>query len=163
MDESRLKTVGLSALWPDAIKSTPTFTEDLKAQCFVFDTNVLFDLLYWHDTHVASFLEALTKGEAFALFDEETLFEFALVLDREKFSLTKEKKEAIFMRALSWGKLASTPTNQAPTRCKDADDQKFLDLAFHYRTTLITKDKLVLKAGKKLKKYGVAVKLPQSV
>lgn len=163
MNETRLKTVGLSALWPEAIQSFPAYTEDLQNRCFVFDTNVLLDLLYWHDTHVASFLEVLTKGEVFALFDEETLFEFALVLDEAKFSLSEKEKTAIFTQALRLGRLASTPTNQAPTRCKDADDQKFLDLAFHYRVTLITKDKLVLKAGKKLKKYGVAVKLPQSV
>ena len=160
MDETRLKTISLSALWSRAIKSTPSFTEDLQSHCFVFDTNVLFDLLYWEDPRVASFLEALEKKTIFALFDEETLFEFALVLDREKFSLTKEKKEAIFCRALTWGRLASAPENPAPSRCKDTDDQKFLDLAFGYKVSLITKDKLLLKAGKKLKKYGVIVKLP---
>ncbi len=160
MDEARLKTVSLSALWPRAIKSTPSFTEDLQSHCFVFDTNVLLDLLYWEDPLVASFLEALEKKTIFALFDEETLFEFALVLDREKFSLTKEKKEAIFIRALSWAILVSAPVSPAPSRCKDTDDQKFLDLAFGYKVSLITKDKLLLKAGKKLKKYGVIVRLP---
>ncbi len=160
MDEVRLKAVSLSALWPRAIKSTPTYTEDLQNRCFVFDTNVLFDLLYWEDSRVASLLEALEKKTIFALFDEETLFEFALVLDREKFSLTKEKKEAIFIRALSWAILVSAPVSPAPSRCKDTDDQKFLDLAFGYKVSLITKDKLLLKAGKKLKKYGVIVRLP---
>ncbi len=160
MDETRLKTISLSALWPRAIKSTPTYTEDLQSHCFVFDTNVLLDFLYWEDSRVVSLLDALEKKTIFALFDEETLFEFALVLDCEKFSLTKEKKEAIFSRALSWGRLASAPVSPAPTRCKDTDDQKFLDLAFGYKVSLITKDKLLLKAGKKLKKHGVAVKLP---
>lgn len=160
MDEARLKSLGLSALWPDAMKSIPAYSEDLRERSFVFDTNVLLDLLYWKDQGVAFLFEALEKKESFALFDEETLFEFALVLDEEKFSLTENEKEAIFRKALSWGRLASKPENPAPTFCKDADDQKFLDLAFDKKVTLITKDKLVLKAGKKLKKYGVLVKQP---
>ncbi len=160
MDEARLKTISLSALWPEAIKSIPSFTEDLRERSFVFDTNVLLDLLYWKDQGVAYLFEVLEKKEIVALFDEETLFEFALVLDEEKFSLTEKEKDAIIRQALSWAILASTPENPAPTFCKDADDQKFLDLAFDKKVTLITKDKLVLKAGKKLKKYGVLVRLP---
>ncbi len=160
MDEIRLRTISLCSLWSSSLQSLPSFSKATQERCYVLDTNILLDLVYWNDAHVRALFEALTRGEAFALFDEETLFEFALVLDCKNFSLTKEKKEALFRQALSWGSLATRPSESAPTRCKDTDDQKFLNLAFCYKVPLISKDKLVLKAGKKLKKYGVTVRLP---
>lgn len=48
------------------------------------------------------------------------------------------------------------------SRCRDPDDQKFLDIAqFSQAQLLITRDKLVLKAGKRLKKEGTLVLTPQ--
>ena len=162
MQEIRLNTVSLSKAWTKEVDSMPIFEESLRAQSLILDTNVLLNLLYWKDQHTKELFSSLEKKKSFALFDEETLFEFALVLDQEKFSLTQEEKENIFSKAISWGRLAETPSISAPAHCKDCDDQKFLDLAFTYKVTLLTHDKLLLKAGRRLKKTGVLVKLPQS-
>ncbi|MFT4192946.1 MAG: putative toxin-antitoxin system toxin component, PIN family [Comamonas sp.] len=42
-----------------------------------------------------------------------------------------------------------------PLVCKDADDQKFIDLAVQHRSLLLSKDKAVLKLRKRLEKIGV--------
>jgi predicted nucleic acid-binding protein len=39
--------------------------------------------------------------------------------------------------------------------CKDADDQKFIDLAVAHRTLLLSKDKAVLTLAKRLRPLGV--------
>jgi predicted nucleic acid-binding protein len=41
--------------------------------------------------------------------------------------------------------------------CKDADDQKFIDLAAAHRAQLLSKDKAVLCMARRLKTLGVAV------
>ena len=46
---------------------------------------------------------------------------------------------------------------RAPYVCKDADDQKFIDLAYAHRTALLSKDKAVLKLRKRLMAQGVDV------
>jgi predicted nucleic acid-binding protein len=52
----------------------------------------------------------------------------------------------------------SLPAEQAPRSafvCKDPDDQKFIDLAVAHTATLLSKDRLVLKLGKRLLTTGV--------
>jgi predicted nucleic acid-binding protein len=43
----------------------------------------------------------------------------------------------------------------APVRCRDADDQCFIDLAVAHGATLVSKDWHVLKLRKRLKNLGV--------
>jgi predicted nucleic acid-binding protein len=46
---------------------------------------------------------------------------------------------------------------KAPYTCKDADDQKFIDLAAAHRAVLLSKDKAVLRMAKRLATLGVSV------
>ena len=46
---------------------------------------------------------------------------------------------------------------KAPYTCKDADDQKFIDLAVAYRAPLLSKDRAVLSMAKRLLTLGVVV------
>jgi predicted nucleic acid-binding protein len=46
---------------------------------------------------------------------------------------------------------------KAPHICKDADDQKFIDVAVAHRSVLVSKDKAVLCMRKRLATLGVAV------
>ena len=51
---------------------------------------------------------------------------------------------------------------RAPIRCKDPDDQKFIDLAVAANATwLVTKDRELLKLARRAAKLGVAVLRPQ--
>lgn len=48
-----------------------------------------------------------------------------------------------------------------PARCRDKDDQKFLDLAYAVGAELLfTKDKLVRRAAKKLARFGLRTLSP---
>ena len=46
-------------------------------------------------------------------------------------------------------------------RCKDPDDQKFIDLAIAHQCQLLSKDKAVLKLRSQLLSHGVIVKQPR--
>jgi predicted nucleic acid-binding protein len=46
---------------------------------------------------------------------------------------------------------------KAPYACKDADDQKFIDLAVHHTAALHSKDAQVLCMKKRLARCGVAL------
>jgi len=46
---------------------------------------------------------------------------------------------------------------KAPCTCKDADDQKFIDLAQAHRSMLISKDKAVLSMKNRMARVGVQV------
>jgi predicted nucleic acid-binding protein len=46
---------------------------------------------------------------------------------------------------------------KAPYICKDADDQKFIDVAVAHRSVLVSKDKAVLCMRKRLATLGVVV------
>ena len=47
---------------------------------------------------------------------------------------------------------------KAPYICKDADDQKFIDLATAHKALLLSKDKQVLRLTYRLSRLGVAVR-----
>lgn len=44
-----------------------------------------------------------------------------------------------------------------PPRCRDPDDQKFIDLAMQHRALLLSRDKHLLRLRKALKKHGIVV------
>jgi predicted nucleic acid-binding protein len=49
------------------------------------------------------------------------------------------------------------PAARAPVRCRDPDDQIFIDLAVAHRAELLSKDALVLRLRKRLAALGVLV------
>jgi predicted nucleic acid-binding protein len=44
---------------------------------------------------------------------------------------------------------------KAPLTCRDADDQKFIDLAVAHQATLLSKDRAVLALKKRLERFDV--------
>lgn len=134
----------------------------------VVDTNVMLDIEYWRDKAAAPLARALAEGRVEAIVDEEVLREYAEVLDRPAFGLEPERVDEILER---WARDAERikeadvkQTADALTvRCKDPLDQKFLVLAVAGKADLLfTKDKLVLKAGKKLGRFGVRTLRPEA-
>ena len=49
------------------------------------------------------------------------------------------------------------PAPETRFRCKDPDDQKFIDLALAHQSVLLSKDKAVLRLRSRLQKEGVIV------
>jgi putative PIN family toxin of toxin-antitoxin system len=119
-----------------------------EAVRIVFDTNVLLSLFVFADSRFAPLRGEVAAGRWTALTSAPCLAEFRRVLDYPLFDLTAERQEQAYADYLA---LVSTidgvPQDAAPLpKCKDRDDQKFLELArdgaAHW---LVTADKALLK------------------
>ena len=134
-------------------------------QRLVLDTNVCLDLFVFRDPRWAPLLQALEDGSVEAYTREDCRNEWLAVLDYPHLPVTPENKPAIsaqFDRLLQCLPLAEVNTFGLPV-CTDRDDQKFLELALQCRAhVLVSKDKAVLKLGKRTLKRGMfAIVQPQ--
>jgi putative PIN family toxin of toxin-antitoxin system len=112
----------------------------------VLDTNVVLDLFHWANVDAVPIMAALEAGRITALVDQRTLNELQRVLTYPQLKLSPE------MIAERWARYCQrvevVPEGEAPPlpRCKDRDDQKFLELAARAGADLlVSKDKALLK------------------
>ena len=142
------------------VKTTPT--------TIVLDTNVCLDLFVFRDERWQRLYSALTDGFVQAFTSTACRAEWLAVLDYARFDLTLEKKRRCteeFDALIKIGRtedelrkgysFLATARTTLP-RCSDCDDQKFLELAFDTgATSLITKDKALLKLNGKCRRGGL--------
>jgi putative PIN family toxin of toxin-antitoxin system len=126
----------------------------------VLDTNILLDLFIFHDPNVAALRHALEVGELRLLSTPVMREELNRVLGYPQlqprmafYGTTPEQVLAAFDARATLCEVAL----KAPYTCKDADDQKFIDLAVQHRALLLSKDKAVLCMAKRLGHVGVEV------
>lgn len=127
----------------------------------VIDTNVLMDFWRFRDPRALPLLALLEKGAFAAVRDDETENEFAEVLGRPQFGvpLAEQKRILALWHGLSHRISETLP---APFGCPDPLDQKLFDLAYSGKASLlVTKDRLVLKAGRRTRKAGLLTALPE--
>jgi len=113
---------------------------------FVLDTNVVLDLYHWANVEAVPIMAALEAGQIECLADERTLDELQRVLTYPQLKLTPEMIAERYARYRALVRLV--PQGEAPPlpRCKDRDDQKFLELAARAGADiLVSKDKALLK------------------
>ena len=129
----------------------------------VLDTNVVLDLFHWANVDAVPIMAALEAGQIECLADEQTLDELQRVLTYPQLKLTPE------MIAERWaryrGLVQVVPAGEAPPlpRCKDRDDQKFLELAARSGANLlVSKDKALLKLRGRTKLSFQILKPPQA-
>jgi putative PIN family toxin of toxin-antitoxin system len=116
----------------------------------VLDSNVWIDILVFDDSATRPIHAALERGELDAVIDARCLAELARVLDYPQFVARAVDKAAALA---SVTRLATLAHPQAPApngpplpKCKDRDDQKFLELAHAVRADwLVSKDRALLK------------------
>ena len=125
----------------------------------VLDTNILLDVLVFDDSRAHPLRAALIAGELDVVATEKTLAEFLDVIGREQFSLSQEKQHEIMSQWRSWSRLIKDDAlDIAPWKCKDRDDQVFINLAYTLKPAmLISKDKMVLKIAKRAQKDDVVI------
>ena len=125
----------------------------------VLDTNILLDVLVFDDSRAHPLRAALMAGNLDAIATEKTLSEFLDVIGREQFSLSQERQHEIMSQWRSWARLINDQVlDAAPWKCKDRDDQVFINLAYTLKPAiLISKDKMVLKIAKRAQKDGVVI------
>jgi putative PIN family toxin of toxin-antitoxin system len=126
----------------------------------VLDTNIVLDLYIFSDPRCAPLRAALQAQQLHWVATQVMRDELARVLDYTHlqprmafYQTSKAQVLAQFDGAASLVEVAA----KAPYMCKDADDQKFIDLAVAQRAALVSKDKAVLCMRKRLATLDVAV------
>ncbi|MEQ5841726.1 putative toxin-antitoxin system toxin component, PIN family [Paraburkholderia acidicola] len=132
----------------------------------VLDSNVWIDILVFDDPHTRPIRAALERGTLVALIDARCLAELTYVLDYPQFVQRSVDKMAALATVARLTQLVDPP---APTeearplpKCKDRDDQKFLELAHAAGANwLVSKDRAVLKLARRIARdFGFQIAQP---
>ena len=125
----------------------------------ILDTNVLLDILVFDDERAHPLRAALENSLFKAVATPKTIEEFVDVISRAQFNLSEEQQLAVLDQWKQWSSLVDDASLlTAPWKCKDRDDQVFINLAFTLKpSTLISKDKQVLKIAKRAQKEGILI------
>ena len=130
------------------------------APVVVLDTNIVLDLWLYQDPAVPPLRDALQQGQVRWLSTHVMREELARVLAYphivQRLSRNAQPAEAVLQCFDAHAQLCAVAP-KAPYTCKDADDQKFIDLAVAHRATLVSKDKAVLTMRNRLARLDVAV------
>jgi putative PIN family toxin of toxin-antitoxin system len=120
----------------------------------VLDSNVWIDILVFDDPATRPIHAALVARTLDALIDERCLKELTRVLDYPQFVRMNVDKAAALASVgqLSTLVAATLDESERPLpKCKDRDDQKFLELAHASGADwLVSKDRAVLKLAKRI-------------
>jgi putative PIN family toxin of toxin-antitoxin system len=127
----------------------------------VIDTNVCLDLFVFRDPRWNSLLSSLREGSVEAVTRNDCRTEWLMVLEYPHLPLDAETRPRAIaefdalITCISPEALHPRADVRLPV-CTDRDDQKFLELARDANAeTLITKDKALLKLGKKTVRAGL--------
>jgi putative PIN family toxin of toxin-antitoxin system len=136
-----------------------------SAQSIVIDTNVCLDLFVFHDPRWAPLLAALEGGAIKAVTRADCRDEYRIVLHYPHLPLDDDSRAAAAARFDAL--ITVVAPDSKPIRlpvCSDRDDQKFLELARDAGASiLITKDKALLKLGRKTLQGGLfRIMLPEA-
>jgi putative PIN family toxin of toxin-antitoxin system len=126
----------------------------------VIDTNVVLDLFVYQDPATAALHDVLadpmTHWLATPVMREELRRVLAYPQLVKRLALRSLGAEAV-LEAFDARVRPQHIASKAPCVCKDADDQKFVDLAVAHTAVLLSKDKAVLSMKKRLDRLGVRV------
>ena len=112
----------------------------------VLDTNVVLDLFHWGNVDAVPIMAALEGGRIECLADQRTLDELQRVLTYPQLKLTPDMIGERYERYSRLVQLVDDGEAPPLPRCKDRDDQKFLELAARCGADLlVSKDKALLK------------------
>ena len=126
----------------------------------VLDTNIILDVFVFNDQAAETIRQSLAANSLNWLATHPMRDELARVLAYPKivqrlnfYALTAQSVLQKFDQHAQL--VAAAP--KASLTCKDADDQKFIDLAVHHCALLISKDQHVLSMQKRLLAQGIRV------
>jgi putative PIN family toxin of toxin-antitoxin system len=106
----------------------------------VVDTNVLLSGIFFEKGNEAQVLGLVLDNRATLLASLDTLEELREALSRPKFRLSSSESLAVFQIILSKSEIVLN-VQEAERKCRDRDDQKFLDCAVAGRADyLVTGD-----------------------
>ena len=129
----------------------------VHGEALVIDTNIVLDILVFADAAAAPLRQVLADGKFHwlatqAMRDElERVLAYPQIMTRLAFyQLTVDEVLSAFDAAV---RLCDAPGKSVLT-CRDADDQKFIDLAIAHQALLLSKDKHILSMRKRILACG---------
>jgi predicted nucleic acid-binding protein len=129
----------------------------------VIDTQVLLDWLVFADPRVARWVAAVEQGEVAWISCPAMRSEFAHMVAHPRFARWQPRSEhalSIFDRHAAM--LEDPPATSPPLRCRDADDQVFIDLSLLHRARwLLTRDKALLSLSRRARPLGIEILKPE--
>jgi len=131
----------------------------------VIDTNVCLDLFVFRDPRWALLLAALESGEVRAVTRADCRDEYLAVLNYPHLPLDESSRaEAVRRFDALLEVVAPDARHVRLPVCTDRDDQKFLEIARDAGAdTLVTKDKALLKLGRRTAREGLfKIMLPEA-
>ena len=123
----------------------------------VLDTNIVLDLLVFNDPAAHDLCAQLERGGlkwlgTMAMRDElERVLAYPKIAPRLAYH---GHSAAAILERLDTLLTTVPAAPKAGVTCKDADDQKFIDLAVQHRTLLLSKDRAVLCMARRLQALG---------
>ena len=133
--------------------SDPNFVEANEVRPVVIDTNIVLDLLVFHDPGTEALRLALAAGQVRWLATADMREELLRVLGYPKIKARLDAQHNTaeqVMRQFDTQAQIRAEASRVPLRCQDPDDQKFLDLAVAHKATLLSKDRALLCLKKRL-------------
>ena len=125
----------------------------------VLDTNVLVSLYVFADSRFAPLRARIESGEWLALTNDACFGEFRRVLAYPAFALSEERQEEAFAAYSARATRFAAPHVDVIVslpRCKDRDDQKFLELSRDSNADwLVTADKALLSLARRDRLRGL--------
>ncbi|MFM8928553.1 MAG: putative toxin-antitoxin system toxin component, PIN family [Betaproteobacteria bacterium] len=132
----------------------------------VIDTNAVLDLWAFADARVQGLRAALQAGELEWVGTPGMRLELQHVLARGVGAAYGAAPEAVLAHWDRWARLwpqTEPRPSQHRLRCRDADDQKFLDLALESQSQwLLTSDRDLLSLSRHAARLGVRICSPQA-
>ena len=126
----------------------------------VLDTNIVLDLLLFQNPKAQGLRQALDQQQLRWLATVPMRAELVRVLAYPKIEAVSVRPGHSVARLLEQWDAQVSVVEVAPrctVRCRDPDDQMFIDLAVAHRALLLSKDALVLRLAKRLLPLGVVV------
>jgi len=135
-------------------------SENVEMNTVVLDTNITLDLFVFQDPATAPLREALERLAgawlATAAMREELVRVLAYPQIARRLAAQARPAQDVLDAFDRCTRLVPEAPKAAFT-CKDADDQKFIDLAAAHRATLVSKDDAVLCMARRMERIGVTV------
>jgi predicted nucleic acid-binding protein len=128
----------------------------------VIDTQVLLDWLLFADARVARWVAAVTAGDVTWIACPAMRSEFAHMVAHPRFGRWEPKSEQALSTFDQYAVMHEDPATSSPRlRCRDADDQVFIDLALARRARwLLTRDKALLALARRARPLGLEILEP---
>ena len=127
----------------------------------VLDTNVVIDWLVFDDAFLASFREQVQSRVVQVITHIPALDELRRVLGYPILKLSTERQAAVLEQYAALVSFFESDAAELPLgfpRCRDPDDNPFLQLAWQAGAdALVSRDKALLKLARRARKFGFQI------